>query len=219
MKTVIIFGATSGIGKEMTKLLVKDNYKVAITGRRLEKLDELKKTFPNQILVKQNDIQQVNDVEKVFTEIVAEFGTVDLIIQSSGVGTVNPKLEWELEKETILTNVLGVTKLYDLAFNLFRKQQFGHLVGISSNELYTREDIVKSAIEKAKKYFKTTTFKTTISVGDGIWDLKTAKNLGVHFLGIRNKNLTDFKREHIKSHIHNWSDFNFDKVQKELGIT
>ncbi len=132
MKNAIVFGATSGIGKSVTRILIKEGYKVAITGRRLEKLEELKKEFPDQILVKQNDIQQIEDVEKVFNEIVLEFKTIDLVIQSSGVGFVNPKLDWDKEQQTILTNVLGVTKLYVLAYKLFKEQQFGHLVGISS---------------------------------------------------------------------------------------
>ena len=132
MKNAIIFGATSGMGKSLTEILIKEGYKVAITGRRLEKLEALKKQYPNQILVKQNDIQEVDAVEKVFNEIVSEFKTIDLVVQSSGVGFVNPKLDWNKEHQTVLTNVLGVTKLYVLAYKLFKEQQFGHLVGISS---------------------------------------------------------------------------------------
>jgi short-subunit dehydrogenase len=105
---------------------------VAITGRRLEKLEAIKKLYPKQVLIKQNDIQDVAEVEKVFHEIVVAFKTIDLVIQSSGVGFVNPQLEWELQAQTINTNVLGCTKLYVLAYQLFKKQQFGHLVGISS---------------------------------------------------------------------------------------
>ena len=132
MKNAIVFGATSGIGRSITEILIKEGYKVAVTGRRLEKLEELKNSYPNQILIKQNDIQEVDDVEKIFNEIVADFKTIHLIIQSSGVGFVNPKLEWEKESQSVLTNVLGVTKLYTLAYRLFKKQQFGHLVGITS---------------------------------------------------------------------------------------
>ncbi|MEE9407195.1 MAG: SDR family NAD(P)-dependent oxidoreductase [Polaribacter sp.] len=132
MKNAIVFGATSGIGKSLTELLVKDGYKVAVTGRRLEKLEELKKQFPAQIIIKQNDIQLVADVEKTFDEIVTELGVIDLVVQSFGVGFVNPKLDWIKEEQTINTNVLGVTKLYTLSYNLFKKQQLGHLVGISS---------------------------------------------------------------------------------------
>ena len=88
----------------------------------------------------------------------------------------------------------------------------------ASNTIYTRENIVKSAIKKAKNYFQVTTFENIISVGDGIWDLKTARNLGIHFLGIRDKSLAYFKEENIKSHITDWSHFDFKKVQSELGI-
>ena len=132
MKNAIVFGATSGIGRALTEILIKEGYKVAITGRRIEKLKDLQHKYPNHILIKQNDIQEVDDVEKVFNEILTEFKAIHLIVQSSGVGFVNPKLEWQKEEQTILTNVLGVTKLYVLAYNLFKKQQFGHLVGISS---------------------------------------------------------------------------------------
>ena len=132
MKNAIIFGATSGIGKELTKVLLANNYKVAITGRRLDKLLELKNEYPDKIIVKQNDIQQLDAVVKVFNEIVVEMKTIDLIVQSSGIGFVNSDLDFDKEDDTVQTNVVGVTKLYDLAFHLFRKQQFGHLVGISS---------------------------------------------------------------------------------------
>jgi len=132
MKNAIIFGATSGIGRKLIELLVKDGYSVAITGRRLENLEEIQKVFPSKVLIKQNDIQKVDEVEKVFNEIVEEFTTIDLIAQSSGVAFINPKFEWDKESQSINTNVLGVTKLYTLAYNLFKKQQFGHLVGISS---------------------------------------------------------------------------------------
>ena len=132
MKNAIVFGATSGIGKSITEILIKEGYQVAITGRRLELLEALKKQYPTSILIKQNDIQNVDEVETIFNEIVQEFKTIDLVIQSSGIGYVNPKLEWGMQQQTINTNVLGCTKLYTLAYNLFKKQQFGHLVGISS---------------------------------------------------------------------------------------
>lgn len=88
----------------------------------------------------------------------------------------------------------------------------------SANSIYTREDIVKSVINKAREYFQVDEFENIISVGDGIWDLKTARNLGIHFLGIRNKNLIDFKQENIKSHIVDWTNFDFQKIKTALQI-
>lgn len=132
MKTAILFGATSGIGRSLTEMLVKDGYKVAITGRRVDKLKEFRSAFPDYVEIYENDIQKIDEVEKVFHQMVQKFEKIDLVIQSSGIGHINPKLDWGLEEETIKTNVYGVTKLYDLAYNQFRKQEYGHLVGITS---------------------------------------------------------------------------------------
>ena len=192
MKNAIVFGATSGIGKSLTEILVNEGYQVAITGRRLALLVALKNKFPNQILVKQNDIQDVRDVEKIFHEIVAEFETIDLVIQSSGVGFINPKLEWNQEEQSINTNVLGVTKLYTLAYILFKNQQFGHLVGISSiaslrgnraapvyfaskayQKAYLESLYIKTKSIKSKKVFITDIrpgfVDTAMALGDGIF--------------------------------------------------
>lgn len=132
MKNAVVFGATSGIGKALTEKLISDGYKVAATGRRMPELQALKDAHGAQVQVYQNDIRDVEALETIFDKIVADFKHLDLIVQSSGVGHINPKLAWDLEFETIQTNVLGVTKLYDLAYNLFRAQGSGHLVGITS---------------------------------------------------------------------------------------
>jgi len=131
-KHAVIFGATSGIGKELAKLLIADGYTVVITGRRQEKLKTLKAENPNQYIIKQHDITDVASTDVLFKEIVDELKTIDLIVSSSGVGGANYNLDWEIEYNTIMTNVLGTTKVYDLAYNLFKAQGYGHLVGISS---------------------------------------------------------------------------------------
>ncbi len=132
MPNAIVFGATSGIGKELANYLVTDGYLVAITGRRLELLEEIKNTQPNKYIIKQHDVQNVDQTGIVFNSIISELTTVDLIIHCSGIGYENPELDWKKEEDTINTNVLGATKIYNLAFKLFEKQGFGHLAGISS---------------------------------------------------------------------------------------
>jgi len=89
---------------------------------------------------------------------------------------------------------------------------------VGSNAIFEREGIVLKAIERAKSYYNNHNFENIISIGDGIWDLKTAKNLDIHFMGIGIKNLADFKQESIKSHIKDWSEFDLKNVEKELGI-
>ena len=132
MSNSIVFGGTSGIGKELSKKLLLDGYKVVITGRSIDLLYELKAQYPDKVKVRQNDVQDIKQTEAIFNEIADELGTVDIIIHCSGIGYENPNLEWNKEYDTLKTNVIGATKIYDLAFLLFKKQGFGHLVGISS---------------------------------------------------------------------------------------
>ena len=55
MKNALIIGATSGIGKELSKLLVADNYKVVITGRREKLLKDLQNSNPEKFMIKVQD--------------------------------------------------------------------------------------------------------------------------------------------------------------------
>jgi len=132
MPNAIIFGATSGIGKELIQHLLKDGYTIAITGRRLELLKNIQKENPSHISIYQHDVQAIETTDVTFNNIISELKTIDLVFHSSGVGYENPELDWEKEYDTIKTNVIGATKLYDLVFQCFAKQGYGHLAAISS---------------------------------------------------------------------------------------
>ena len=131
-KNAIVFGATSGIGRELAKLLVQDDYKVLITGRRKVFLEALKKSNPDHYVVRQHDIMDLSDTEKLFTEIPSIFDHVDLIIHNSGIMETNFDLDWDKDLPTLETNVLGATKIYQLSYNYFKNQGFGHLVSVTS---------------------------------------------------------------------------------------
>jgi len=66
---------------------------------------------------------------------------------------------------------------------------------IGSNGYDTREEIVTAAIEAAKSHYKVDDFEKIISAGDGMWDLTTARNLDLPFLGIGAKNRDKFVAE------------------------
>ena len=131
-KKAIVFGATSGIGRELARLLVKDGYEVMITGRRKERLDELQAENPEKYIVRKHVITDVADSETLFVEVSSKMQQVDLIIHNSGIGENNFSLEWEKDLPTLETNVIGATKIYQLSYNYFKNQGFGHLVGITS---------------------------------------------------------------------------------------
>lgn len=113
MKKAIIVGATSGIGKELAQLLVIHNYKVGITGRRTALLDELKSQNPNAYFLRTFDVTDTTVIEENLNALVTELGGLDLLIISSGTGAINLKLDFEIEKRTIDTNVSGFTCVAD----------------------------------------------------------------------------------------------------------
>ena len=132
MKNAIIIGATSGIGKELARLLVDDGFKVGITGRQTELLESLKSENPASYFIKAFDVKDTKTAEEKLEELTTELGGLDLVILSSGTGDINDKLDFEIEFRTIETNVIGWTFIADWTFKYFEKQKYGHLTAISS---------------------------------------------------------------------------------------
>ena len=131
-KNAIVFGATSGMGKELARLLVNDGYNVMITGRRAANLEEIKKANPEGYIVQQHDITDLDATDKLFKKLPTIFESVDLIVHNAGIATPNYKLDWENGGPTVYTNVVGATRVYQLAYNYFTTQGHGHLVGVTS---------------------------------------------------------------------------------------
>ena len=132
MKKAIIVGASSGIGKGLARLLIENDYKVGITGRKTELLDELKKTNSNSFIVKTFDATDTKISIEKLEELTSELGGLDLLIFSSGTGDLNETLDFEIERKIIDLNVTGFTNIIDWTYNYFEKQKFGHLVAITS---------------------------------------------------------------------------------------
>ena len=132
MKKAIVVGATSGIGRELSKLLVSKGYQTGITGRRSDLLLEIQKESPGQYFIKAFDITITEIIPQKLEELVQELGGLDLIVICSGTGHENKTLDFAIEKQTIGTNVSGFTALADWAYNYFEKKKTGQLVAITS---------------------------------------------------------------------------------------
>lgn len=132
MKKAIIIGATSGIGCALAKKLHKEGWFVAITGRRENLLHEITGELKDRCVAYFMDVSDQDSARDCFAKIVEEIGGVDLVVISSGVGKVNFELNWPTDHNLVEVNVAGFTAIASDAFNRFRKQGHGHLVGISS---------------------------------------------------------------------------------------
>jgi short-subunit dehydrogenase len=132
MKQAVVIGATSGIGRELARVLSQRGYIVGITGRRTHLLQELQAELPNRSFVRNMDVTDTFASMEIFEGLIAEMGGVDLVVISAGTGFIDPDLSWVKEKETLDVNVIGFTAIANAAYHCFIEQGSGHLVGISS---------------------------------------------------------------------------------------
>lgn len=132
MKKAIIIGASSGIGKELAKILSKNQYILGLAARRVELLNNLQDELKTETYVKYIDISKPEEAMNKLSELIDEMKNVDLIVITSGTGHINHELDWQKEKETIDVNVSGVTAMINVALKYFIKKNSGHLAVISS---------------------------------------------------------------------------------------
>jgi short-subunit dehydrogenase len=130
-KKIIIVGASSGIGRKMAELYMERDYRVGITGRRLELLQEIKQQSPQKVEYENFDVTKGENIPHLET-LINKLGGLDILVISAGVGEPSKELSWDIDKTTVETNVKGFVEIANWAFNFFVKQGHGQLVTISS---------------------------------------------------------------------------------------
>lgn len=121
MKRAIIIGATSGIGKEVARLLLQQGWYIGIAGRRTEALEALQTDSPKQVEIQRMDVT-AEDAPMQLQRLIEKLGGMDLFFLSSGVGFQNRDLNPEIELNTAYTNVDGFIRMMTCAFHYFRKK-------------------------------------------------------------------------------------------------
>lgn len=90
---------------------------------------------------------------------------------------------------------------------------------VASDELEEREKIVERAIDKACSYYRVTGFERIISIGDGLWDLKTAQKLGLEFIGIGASNKQIMMEHGMIHHTIDFRNLKIELVTSEFNTT
>jgi len=132
MPGAIVIGASSGIGAALAQRLSREGYRVGLAARRGDLLETVRAGLPNPAFTKVIDIAQPEQAMAALRELATDVGDVELYVVSSGVGHINPTLEWSQERSTIEVNVLGFSAMVNAAIAALEVRGSGHLVGISS---------------------------------------------------------------------------------------
>ncbi|MDR1273614.1 MAG: SDR family NAD(P)-dependent oxidoreductase [Odoribacteraceae bacterium] len=131
-KKVIIIGATSGIGRELALLYLSGGHAVGITGRRTERLIEIRERYPDRTWYKTMDVREEESLA-LLDDLIREMQGVDLIIHGTGIGAQTDTLLPSIEMDTLLTNAVGFTRIIVHAYNYFKASATpGHVAVIGS---------------------------------------------------------------------------------------
>lgn len=115
-------GATSGIGKEVARLLAANGYEVGIAGRREERLVQMAQATPGIAAHRQIDVTK-EDAPTELHKLIDELGGMDLYFHSSGIGWENVALDANKELKTVETNGMGFVRMVSAAYNWFAEQK------------------------------------------------------------------------------------------------
>lgn len=131
MQSIVIVGATSGLGYEAAKHFIEAGYRVGVAGRRTELLEPLKAMAPERVEIGKIDVTDINAATQL-TELLERTGNIETIFLSSGIGFQNRELDPEIELKITATNGMGFVRMITASFNYLKKRGGGHIAAITS---------------------------------------------------------------------------------------
>ena len=177
MKTILITGATSGIGLAAAKKLANDENQLILCGRRQQKLDEISKELSaiTNVLSLCFDVSDKNEVNKILGNLPEKFSSIDILINNAGnahgLDTIQEGSldDWD---NMIDSNVKGLLYVSRVIMPKMIERQSGHIINIGSlagREVYEKGNIycaTKHAVNAISKAMRIDLNKTGIKVSE-----------------------------------------------------
>jgi 3-hydroxy acid dehydrogenase / malonic semialdehyde reductase len=163
-KTVMITGATAGFGKACAQEFAANGYNVIITGRRTERLQELKQELENKFSCKvyslSFDVQKKEEVMTAVTQLPEQWQHIDVLVNNAGLALGRDFFDeaniddWET---MINTNVKGLLYVSRAVLPFMIQRNKGHIINIGSTaakEVYEKGNVYcasKAAVDSLTK--------------------------------------------------------------------
>ncbi len=176
-KIVLITGATSGIGKAITYLLASHGFKLILTGRREEKLIDIKSDllskYKNKIQLLPFDVRDKVSVNRLIQNLPEEWRNIDVLINNAGLALGFDEIhegnitEWETMIDTNIKGLLYMTRA--IAPNMVKRRK-GHIINICSTagkDVYPKGNVyaaTKHAVDALTKAMRMDLYKYDIKV-------------------------------------------------------
>lgn len=176
-KTILITGATSGFGEASARLFAKNGHNVIITGRRKDRLENLKSKmesdYKTKVLVLNFDVRNQPEVRKAISSIPAEWQNIDVLVNNAGLASgLDPVQSGNLDdwEKMIDTNVKGLLYVSKEVIPFMINRNQGHIINIGSTagkEVYASGNVYcasKFAVDALTKGMRIDLLKHGIKV-------------------------------------------------------
>ena len=137
-KSIVVTGASSGMGKAIVERFVKEGAFVVAVARRKERLDALKESLAQekgQVLVFQGDVSKKEDNEKMIELAVQHFGKLDVLVNNAGImddmSGIRDATDEKYE-QVMKVNVYGPMCAMRKAVSVFKEQGHGNIINVAS---------------------------------------------------------------------------------------
>jgi len=130
-KTVLVTGASAGIGKATAILLAQNGYNVYCAARRTEKMQDLKNYGIKPIAL---DVTKDESITACVEQIFKEAGNIDILVNNAGFGSYGAIEDVTMHdaKYQLEVNVFGAMRLTQLVLPKMRQNNYGKIINISS---------------------------------------------------------------------------------------
>lgn len=177
-KTVMVTGATSGIGRATAAIFAQNGFRVIITGRRSDRLDaiekDLQEEFQTDVHSLNFDVRNVEEVKNAVDELPEDWKNIDILINNAGKAKgLDPIHEGSLEhwEEMIDTNLKGLLYLTRAISPAMVERREGQIINVCSTagkEVYPRGNVycaTKHAVDALTKAMRLDLHSYNIRVG------------------------------------------------------
>ena len=141
-ETAIITGSTSGIGKKLTEIFLKERCKVAICSRSEEHvnatLSEFKPKYGSSIIGFPCDVSKPEDLKSLVSKVMEAFGSIRILVANAGLEInygpfeyMSPEMIYENAKIIIGVNLIGMMNSIAVVLPQLKKQKYGRIITLS----------------------------------------------------------------------------------------
>lgn len=135
-KVVWITGASSGIGKAVTLVLSRQDAKLIISSRNIQKLNDVRLlcTNPDKVKILQVDLEDYHHLDKFVQEAISFFNGIDILINNGGISQRSLAIDtgMTVDAKIFNTNYFGTVALSKAILPYFVAEKRGHLVVVTS---------------------------------------------------------------------------------------